>query len=58
VRRLGITFDRHFLHACHLEFNHPRDGRRLQLSSPLPADLARLVDGIQMTGAARNRTQL
>jgi 23S rRNA pseudouridine1911/1915/1917 synthase len=35
---------RHALHATGLELPHPRDGRRLVLTSPLPAELARLVE--------------
>jgi 23S rRNA pseudouridine1911/1915/1917 synthase len=30
---------RHFLHACRLEFRHPRDGRRLRINSRLPDEL-------------------
>ncbi len=30
---------RHFLHAGNLEFIHPREGRMLAFSSPLPSDL-------------------
>lgn len=33
------------LHACHLRFEHPRDGRPLQFDSPLPEDLAGLLAG-------------
>jgi len=35
---LGLT--RQFLHAARLAFEHPRTGERLELASPLPADLA------------------
>jgi 23S rRNA pseudouridine1911/1915/1917 synthase len=33
----GLT--RQFLHAAPLAFDHPADGRRVEVSSPLPADL-------------------
>ena len=32
-------FERQFLHACCLRFRHPRDGRWLEFTSPLPPDL-------------------
>lgn len=31
------------LHACHLRFQHPRDGADMQFDSPLPPELARLI---------------
>ncbi len=34
---------RMFLHAWHLSFDHPVSGLRLDLESPLPADLARYL---------------
>jgi 23S rRNA pseudouridine1911/1915/1917 synthase len=37
ARRLGL--ERQFLHSARLELDHPVDGRRLALESPLPADL-------------------
>jgi len=32
-------FERQFLHACYLGFRHPREGRWLEFTSPLPPDL-------------------
>ena len=32
-----------FLHACHLGFDHPISGERIEIESPLPADLARAL---------------
>jgi 23S rRNA pseudouridine955/2504/2580 synthase len=29
-----------FLHACHLAFKHPAEGRRIRLESPMPRDMA------------------
>ncbi len=40
--RLGL--DRQFLHAARLAFAHPVTGERLELTSPLPADLQRALD--------------
>ena len=37
-RELGLT--RQFLHAARLGFDHPFTGERLEVDSPLPADLA------------------
>jgi 23S rRNA pseudouridine1911/1915/1917 synthase len=38
---------RPFLHAARLAFAHPRDGRRLELTAPLPADLQEVLDEIE-----------
>jgi 23S rRNA pseudouridine1911/1915/1917 synthase len=38
-RRSAPFLDRQFLHACSLAFRHPTTGERLELTSPLPADL-------------------
>jgi 23S rRNA pseudouridine1911/1915/1917 synthase len=38
---------RPFLHAARLAFAHPRDGRRLELTAPLPADLQDVLDEIE-----------
>ncbi len=35
---------RHALHAARLEFDHPADGRRMRISSPLPDDMALLCE--------------
>jgi len=37
ARDLGL--ERQFLHACRLAFRHPVTGEKIELSSPLPADL-------------------
>ena len=46
VRNLG----RHFLHAEKLAFTHPRSGERVEFTSPLPADLAQLLEEINPKG--------
>lgn len=38
-RRKYPDFNRHFLHAAGLTFDHPRTGKRLSFESPLPPDL-------------------
>ena len=43
VQRLG----RPFLHAAHLSFTHPIDGRRIDFDSPLPPDLQSVLDDIE-----------
>ena len=37
---------RPFLHAERLAFTHPRDGRRMQFTAPLPADLQDVLDDL------------
>ncbi len=39
--------DRPFLHAARLAFTHPTDGRRMEFTSPLPADLQRVLDELR-----------
>lgn len=39
--------ERPFLHASRLVFRHPRDGRRLDLRSPLPPDLQAVIDALR-----------
>jgi 23S rRNA pseudouridine1911/1915/1917 synthase len=39
--------DRPFLHAAKLAFTHPRDGRPLRFESPLPEDLARVIEQLR-----------
>jgi 23S rRNA pseudouridine1911/1915/1917 synthase len=39
-----IGLRRQFLHAARLAFTHPVDGRRLELASDLPADLAEALE--------------
>jgi 23S rRNA pseudouridine1911/1915/1917 synthase len=44
--RAIARLDRPFLHAARLAFTHPVDGRRLEFSSDLPADLQRVLDDL------------
>ena len=45
--RAIARLDRPFLHAARLAFTHPVDGRRLEFSSDLPADLQRVLDDLR-----------
>ena len=40
----GIKLERQFLHAHALGFTHPRTGELMRFTSPLPADLQRVLD--------------
>ena len=42
ARRLGL--ERQWLHARSLAFAHPADGRRMEITSPYPADLQHALD--------------
>ncbi len=39
--------ERPFLHAAHLIFTHPEDGRRMEFTSDLPADLQKVLDDLR-----------
>jgi 23S rRNA pseudouridine1911/1915/1917 synthase len=45
--RAVTHLDRPFLHAARLVFKHPRDGRRMEFTSPLPADLQHVLDELR-----------
>jgi 23S rRNA pseudouridine1911/1915/1917 synthase len=45
--RAVTHLDRPFLHAAHLAFAHPADGRRMEFSSELPDDLQRVLDELR-----------
>jgi 23S rRNA pseudouridine1911/1915/1917 synthase len=40
------------LHAACIGFTHPADGRRLQLSAPIPPDIALVLDRLRAAGRA------
>jgi 23S rRNA pseudouridine1911/1915/1917 synthase len=48
ARELGL--DRQFLHAHRLSFEHPVTGRKLDLCSELPDELAAVLDGLRAKG--------
>ena len=41
---------RHFLHACHLGFQHPNGGAQVEFRSPLPDELACVLDRLRAQG--------
>jgi 23S rRNA pseudouridine1911/1915/1917 synthase len=45
--RAVTHLERPFLHAAHLVFTHPIDGRRMEFFSELPEDLQRVVDELR-----------
>ncbi len=40
----ALGLERQFLHAARLAFDHPLSGERIEVRSPLPADLARALE--------------
>jgi 23S rRNA pseudouridine1911/1915/1917 synthase len=44
--RALASLDRPFLHAARLVLHHPADGRRMEFTAPLPADLRHVLDAI------------
>jgi 23S rRNA pseudouridine1911/1915/1917 synthase len=44
--RAVLRLDRPFLHAERLAFKHPRDGRRMEFTAPLPADLLSILEDL------------
>lgn len=46
-RRPSLPLDRPWLHAAHLELEHPVTGRELRFDSPLPPDLAAVLDRLR-----------
>ena len=47
-------FKRQALHACRLELAHPVSGERLELESPLPADMRALVEILRADTSGRD----
>ena len=48
AKKLGL--ERQWLHARSLAFAHPADGRRVQITSPYPADLQHALDVLRNPG--------
>jgi len=42
-----IRFPRQALHAYHLTFEHPVDGRRMRFEAPMPKDLRKLIEELR-----------
>ncbi len=51
--RAVARLERPFLHAARLIFKHPADGRRMEFTSPIPADLQAVLDDLR---ASRDKT--
>jgi 23S rRNA pseudouridine1911/1915/1917 synthase len=51
-RRSSFPCPRPFLHAHALAFDHPVTNERVSFASPLPSDLAQVVDGLRASGVA------
>jgi 23S rRNA pseudouridine1911/1915/1917 synthase len=49
LRALALL-DRPFLHAARLALHHPADGRLIEFTAPLPADLQLVLDAIAASG--------
>jgi 23S rRNA pseudouridine1911/1915/1917 synthase len=47
-RMAKFDLQRHFLHACRLEFRHPEDGRVVKLETKLPGDLTEILRRLKM----------
>jgi 23S rRNA pseudouridine955/2504/2580 synthase len=47
LKKRGLK--RMFLHAARVVFNHPLTGQRMELAAPLPPDLSKFIDGLDMT---------
>ena len=45
--RAGVKFPRQALHAAALELIHPRSGKRMDWSAPLPADMKKLLAAVR-----------
>ena len=45
--RAGVKFPRQALHAAALELSHPRSGKRMDWSAPLPADMKKLLASLR-----------
>jgi 23S rRNA pseudouridine1911/1915/1917 synthase len=47
--RARLRLDRHALHAAEVEFSHPTSGLAMRIESPLPAELADFLAGLERT---------
>ena len=47
VEMRGVAFPRQALHAAVLELTHPRSGKQMRWSVPLPADMKKLIAGLR-----------
>ena len=49
--RNSVVFQRQALHATALELSHPRSGKHMSWSVPLPADMKKLIAGLRGAGS-------
>jgi 23S rRNA pseudouridine1911/1915/1917 synthase len=49
------AFRRQALHAAKLAFPHPKDGRVIEVTAPLPPDFAALIDALRRDAAATRK---
>ena len=47
IKSILKSAKRHMLHAEKLEFTHPVSNERMHFISPLPADMAKLIDALR-----------
>ena len=47
----GVAFPRQALHAAALELSHPRSGKPMRWSAPLPEDMEKLIAGLRRAGS-------
>jgi 23S rRNA pseudouridine1911/1915/1917 synthase len=48
--RSRVSVPRIFLHATHIEFDHPRSGARMSVDSELPGDLMGVLEALRSSG--------
>ena len=48
----AVEFGRQALHAAALELAHPRSGRHMSWSVPLPADMKKLIAGLRRAASS------
>lgn len=53
-KKIIELIDRQALHAAELEFDHPRSGKRLQLSAPLPEDMKAVLEYLRKNFPGKN----
>lgn len=58
VRRLVRGLGRQALHAAELGFEHPKSGRQMAFSSPLPADMAEIIAALKGGAVTASATEV
>ena len=52
-RRHGFAIRGQALHACHLEFDHPRSGERMSFYADMPEDMQEILCSLNLTSRTR-----